>query len=55
MPVGFFKRMRTRRLSAFRSDQKGLALVEFAYVAPILLVLGMRRMITCQNIQCAIT
>ncbi len=41
MPVGFFKRMRTRRLSAFRSDQKGLALVEFAYVAPILLVLGM--------------
>jgi len=41
MPVGFFKRKRTRRLSAFRSDQKGLALVEFAYVAPILLVLGM--------------
>ena len=41
MSLNFLKRKVLRRPSALRRDQKGLALVEFAYVAPILLVLGM--------------
>lgn len=41
MSLSLFKGARLRRFSALRADQNGLALVEFAYVAPILLVLAM--------------
>ena len=34
-------KLAAKRRRSFKDDQKGLALVEFAYVAPILLLLGM--------------
>lgn len=41
MSLGLFRATRLRSVSPFRADQSGLALVEFAYVAPILLMLAM--------------